>query len=309
MAKIGIYCLGHRRPDFFVAHAKQLAKCRNQDFHFHLLSDGMSEDVLKKVKEYLGDKVTVYYFRKDPYNYMNKIFFAVDENTDRHEFSIKHDEDCFLMSESWDRLFDMANQMQENDLAATGVITNGIPTTELFLQNHAPEIKDELYADFCKIKLGFHAADYTSLNEDYEQWNPDVFYSKVKNFNHHYKGIHPVRVSFDAVKKINDFILDNFKKVMMPKNTEVIRDNSKYPYFCNGVMIIRTSEWRKIVFDRTLYVDGFDEVPLNKYRDKHKKNLLIDTGIPILHTMYNWTPNWNYENDLITKICEKAENE
>jgi len=306
MAKIGIYCLGHRRPDFFVAHAKELAKCKYQDFHFHLLSDGLSQKYIDGIRAAIGNKATLYQFERNPHNYMNKIYFAVNPERTEHEFSIKHDEDCFMLSESWDRLFEMADKMEKDDLVSTGVITNGIPTTELFLENHTPEIKNELFNDFCKIKLGFHAADYQSLNEDYQEWIPEKFYEKVKNFNHHYKGIHPVRVSFDAVKKINDYILKNFKRVMTPKDTGIIRDNSKYPYFCNGVMLIRTDDWRKIVFDQSLYVDGFDEVPLNKYRDRHNKNLLIDTGIPILHTMYNWTPNWNYENDLILQICEEA---
>lgn len=237
---------------------------------------------------------------------MSKIHFAVREEQGIHEFCIKHDEDCFMLSESWDRLFQLADKMEENDLAVTGAISNGIPTTELFIENHTPEIKEELFSGFCKIKLGVVPVNYGSLDEDYTEWVPEKFYSKVKNFNHYYKGIHPVRVNFDSVKKINDYIIANFKSVMLPKNTELIRDNTKYPYFCNSMFMIRTSEWRQIINDKSLYVDPFDEVPLNRYRDKHNKNLLIDTGIPIIHTMYNWTPNWDYEKDLISKIVQKA---
>jgi len=307
MKKIGIYCLASRRPDFYVAHAKQLANCSNKDFHFYLLANNYTQEQIQEIQDTLKDNVSL--FKAGPpiiSNYMDKIMFGISQ---KHEYAIKHDEDCFMLSESWDRLFALADQMDENDLCATGVISNGIPTCDLFLEHHTPEIKDELFNDFCNIKLAGKGdgADYSSLDENYAKWDPQHFFNKVKNFNHHYKGIHPVRVSLDAVKKINKYIVDNFKQVMTPKNTGIIKDNTKYPYFCNGVKLIRSSEWKTIVEDKTLYVDGFDEVPLNKYRDKTKKNLVIDTGIPIIHTMYNWTPDWNYEFALIKEICKKAD--
>ena len=301
MKKIGIYCLGHRRPEAFLAHAKQLAKCNYDNFHFHLFGNEYTKENAEALYETLKDKITLYQFPKVSENYMLKIFHAISMD---HEYSIKHDEDCFLLSESWDRLFSLSDELTDNDVCATGVISNGIPTVDMFLETHTPEIKDELYNDFCKIKLGYHGPDYSSLNEDYNTWNPEYFYSKVKNFNHHYKGIHPVRVSLDSVKKINNYIINNFDTVMKPKEKQIIKDNKIYPYFCNGVMLIKTKTWKTIVEDKSLYVDGFDEVPLNKYRDKTNGNLLIDKGIPILHTMYNWTPDWDYENNLITKICE-----
>ena len=197
-------------------------------------------------------------------------------------------------------------------ICATGVISNGIPTVELFLENHTPKIKEELYADFCKISVGTTLSwlatncDYSSLDEQYSHWDSEYFYKKLKNFNHYYKGIHPVRCSLPCVKKINDYILKNFDTVMTPKDTGIVKDSSIYPYFCNGVMIIRTEEWKTIIHDVSLYVDGFEEVPLNKYRDRNGKSLVIDTGIPIIHTMYNWTPDWSYEENLISQICKNA---
>jgi len=309
MKKIGIISLGSRRPDFYVAHAKQLTKCKNKNFHYYLMANDYTEEQIKQLNNILPPENLTLSKAGPPIvsNYMDKILFGINTN---HEFLIKHDEDCFLVSESWDRLFALAETITDDDLCATGVISNGIPTTDLFLQNHTPEIKQELYEDFCKTKLAGKGdgADYSPLDEDYIEWNPEYFFNKVKNFNHHYKGIHPVRVNLNSVKKINKYIIDNFKNVMTPKNTKIIKDNGKiYPYFCNGVMIIKGNEWRKIIQDKSLYVDGFDEVPLNKYRDKTKKNLIIDTGIPIIHTMYNWTPDWEYEFDLIKQICKKAE--
>jgi hypothetical protein len=175
----------------------------------------------------------------------------------------------------------------------------------LFIENHIPEAKEKLYSIFNSIKLGDHGADYSSLNVESQHWDSDGFYKRVLEFNHHYKGIHPVRVSFDAVKIINDSILENFNYVMKPKDKPIIRDSSKYPYLCNNIFGIRTKDWITILQDGSLFVDNFDEVPINKFREKTKRNLVIDSGLPIIHTMYNWTPNWEYENLLIETIKTK----
>ena len=106
MKKIGIYCLGHRRPEAFLAHAKQLAKCNYDNFHFHLFGNEYSKENAEALYETLKDKITLYQFPKVSENYMLKIFHAISMD---HEYSIKHDEDCFLLSESWDRLFSLAD--------------------------------------------------------------------------------------------------------------------------------------------------------------------------------------------------------
>jgi hypothetical protein len=306
--KIGIYCLGSRRTrdQMFPAHAKELAKCKNQNFHFYLLSNGLTEEMIKELYNILPNNLTILQFTKPIIsNYMDKIIFAINQD---HEFSIKHDEDIFMVSESWDRLFSLADTLDDVNLCATGVVSNGIPTVELFLENHTPEIKEELYTDFCKIPLIGDGCDYSLLNEQYSRWDPEYFYKKIKNFNHYYKGIHPVRCSLTCVKKINQHILKNFDTIMTPKDMNIVKDSSKYPYFCNNIFIIRTSEWKIITENESLYVDGFDEVPLNKYRDQNSKNLVIDIGLPILHTMYNWTPDWQYEQNIISQICKNAIN-
>lgn len=304
MKKIGIYCLGARREKFITSHAHELAKCKYDNFHFYVLSNGIDPLVQEKVTKSLGDKVSFYQFdRTQMLNYMMKVFFAINQN---HEYSVKHDEDCYMKAESWDKFFNNIEGMQDNDLLTTGAISSGIPTVEFFLENHAEEIKNELFKMFNETKLGYHGVDYSSLNENLTEWSPARFYEKVKNFNHHYKGIHPIRVRFDCLKKINDYILQNFEKVMSVKDKEIIRDNTKYPYFCNNIFGIKTENWRKIISDRSLFVDNFDEVAINKFREKNNMNFVFDLGIPIIHTMYNWSPEFEYENKLIDEIINKA---
>lgn len=304
MKKIGIFCLGTRRVEFAVAHAYELAKCKYDNFQFYLLGNEMDQSVRDAITSILGDRASIYEFdSRNSYNYMMKVVFALNQN---HEFSIKHDEDCFMKAESWDKLFSNMENMTSDDLLCTGAISSGIPTVEMFLENHTPEIKDEVYDMFKNIKLGHHGADYTTLNYDYETWNPDIFYERVKNFDHYYKGIHPIRIDFPSLKKMNDYILEHFDAVMSLKDKPIIRDNSKYPYFCNNIFGIRTDDWKKVVSSRELYVDNFDEVTLNRYRTLMGKNFVFDTGIPIIHTMYNWSPEFVYEKEFIQNIMRKV---
>jgi hypothetical protein len=304
MKKIGVFCLGARRENFILAHAHELSKCKYDNFHFYVLCNGVDAELKEKIESYLGDKVSFYYFdRSHMLNYLMKVVFALNQN---HEYSVKHDEDCFMTTDSWDRFFNNIESLGENDLLTTGAISSGIPTVELFLKNHAPAIKTELYSMFNQTKLTDHGADYRSLNEDLPEWDSDRFYFKVKNFDHYYKGIHPVRVRFDCQKKINDYILENFKETMTPKEGEIIKDNTKYPYFCNNIFGMKTDHWRNIVADRSLFVDNFDEVAINKYRERHNMNFVFDTGLPIIHTMYNWSPEFEYEKNLIQQITNKV---
>lgn len=304
MKKIGIFCLGARRAEFAVAHAYELSKCKYDNYHFYMLGNETDDSIRNALVNILGERVSIYEFdTRNNFNYMMKVLFAIEQN---HEYSVKHDEDCFMVSESWDKFFANMENMTEQDLICTGAISSGIPTVEMFIENHAPEIKEKIYEIFKNVKLGNHGADYTSVNYDYTDWDSDIFYERVKNFNHYYKGIHPIRVNFEALKLINDHILENFKQVMSLKDRKIIKDNSKYPYFCNNIFGIRTEDWKNFVSSRELYVDGFDEVPLNRYRELHNKNFVFDTGIPIIHTMYNWSPEFVYEKQFIHDIMRKV---
>jgi hypothetical protein len=304
MEKIGIYFLGHRRLKLLECHLKHISKTKFKNFHFYLLSNNADKDNYFLMKKYLPTNSSMVINFDEKNDYMSKIKFALDRD---HEFSIKMDEDCLLTTESWDRFFSLIESLKNEDLFCTGAISNGIPSCDFFIKNFIPEATNELYAMFSSTIFGrIGGVDYSPLNQNYpDGWDSNKFYESVWKINHHYMGIHPVRVNFDAAKKINDYILKNLNKSMSPIHGEVIRDVNKYPYFCNSFFGIKTSDWREIVHREDLFVDSYEEVPLNKFRQEKNKNMVLDTGIPILHTMYNWSQNWNYENDLIEKLVHK----
>jgi len=237
---------------------------------------------------------------------MEKVNFALNRN---HEFSIKMDEDCFMLSSSWDRFFSLIENMTNKDLFCSGAISNGIPSCDMFIRNFIPQASQELSRMFSETRFSNMGlgVDYSSLNSN-EEWNPSSFYRKVKQINHYYKGIHPVRVNFASARKINDFILSDPIKSMTPIEAEIIKDVEQYPYFCNSFFGIRTEDWKTIVSRTDLFVDPFEEVPLNRYRTETKRNMVLATGIPILHTMYNWSTDSHYEANLIREMTETYEN-
>ena len=70
----------------------------------------------------------------------------------------------------------------------------------------------------------------------------------------------------------------------------IIEDNIS-PYLCNSVFCIRTDIYETIINDKSLYVDDFDEVPLNKYAwNNSTTHLFVKNGFGI-HMCYNTIPN------------------
>jgi hypothetical protein len=67
--------------------------------------------------------------------------------------------------------------------------------------------------------------------------------------------------------------------------------NDRSPYLCNSIFCIKTNVYKNIVQSNSLYVDGFEEVPLNKYAWNNNMNhLFVNNGFAI-HMYYNWHSN------------------
>lgn len=305
-AKIGIMCLTTRRMSLMNTHARQLAKCKYRNFHIYVLGDAVPQDIKELFAEQLPDNSTVVDgFAPGDGNYMEKIIHGINRG---HEFSVKMDEDCILLSDGWDRFFSLIESMTADDLFCTGSISNGVPTCDFFVENFLPNSKQIINNLFSLTQYGVGGGvDYSALNAVKSaaigDWNRTKFYDAVKAIPHFYKGIHPVRINFSVAKFINDMIFAGQPNTMRVVKGEIIR-NKDYPYFCNSFFGIRTADWRTIISRKDLFIDVYEEVPLNRYWKETGRNMLVDTGIPILHTMYNWTRNWEYENDLVVKINE-----
>ena len=253
------------------------------------------------------------------YNYMSKVEYALSQNT---EYSVKLDEDCFINNHVWDYMIENVNILEpEDNFIFVPLLSNNIPLVDQFIESFISDefIKNEIYSLFLQRNMpnGLWGVDYSSLNQyttEATSWNPSLFYEGVNRINHYYKGIHPIRISAEAQVILNDYIINNFNKI----TDKHIYSTEEFvcPYYTNSVFMIKTEDWKRSI--SMPGCDGFDEVPLNNFKNTfNKKTFYVKNGFS-LHLTYNTIHNsnhntWgigmkdgiNYENNLLEKIYHK----
>jgi hypothetical protein len=221
-------------------------------------------------------------------NYLEKIKFALSTDT---EYSVKLDEDCFMSNHVWDYMIENIDILnKDNNLILSPTMSNNIPSCDYFINDFISEedVKDKIYNHFLNRAMpnGLWGVDYTNLNKytiDAEKWDYKNFYDGISKLNTPVKGIHPLRISYEAEVEINDYIVKNVNKFTIKNNYSFFEINS--PYFTNSLFFIKTTEWINIL-KQPLY-DSFDEIALNNYKKEfNKKVLFIKNGFAI-HPMFN----------------------
>ena len=101
---------------------------------------------------------------------------------------------------------------------------------------------------------------------------------------------------------MNECILNNKDALFKSEPSSIILNDSS-PYLCDSVFCIRTDVYKEVIHDTSLFVDGYDEVPLNKYAWKESMNhVFVENGFAI-HILYNWYANiFDYEDDFTVKL-------
>ncbi len=300
------------RPECFNLTAENIIRMKHKDkiiinimplLHaWNTLSDLKIEDSLAKLKAADITYVINPIYGADD-NYMRKIALAVSQNT---PYSMKLDEDCFLNHLTYDYIVENLHILDNPDnLILTPIVTNGIPTTDLFIDNFLDsKTKNEICDVFLKTNIpNIWGCNYSSLNSytiGAQKWDPKSFYEKVSELPHFYKGIHPVRISELAQDILRDFVINNFSLFWnsTPTGIKVITE----PYLCNSIFIIRTDRWREVINRKDLYRDAFDEVTLNLYRHETHKNFCVIEGAFCIHLYYNTINQFN--GDFLLKCSE-----
>ena len=217
-------------------------------------------------------------------NYLNKINSFLETAC---EYSCSMDDDIMLSTELWDYMIDNINILDDEDnLFLAPIISNGIPSIELFINDFCDEdFTEKMHNLFINTNIpNLWGANYEHLNVDRDVWDMDYFES-VKKINHHYKGIHPIRISVTGQEMVANYVCDNFDN-FLSKNDYYL-EKFKYPYFCNSFYFIKTSVWKKIIEDKSLFRDPYDEVPLNIYRESNDLNMVFVRNGFCLHMAYN----------------------
>lgn len=293
-AEITVFFLAHKRHRYLELIAKEIANCSEAtkeklEIQF-LVDDREMEQKLVSATDILVDAgFTVRTQIRS--KYLDKSSAISRSKT---KYVIKHDEDIFMSSESWDYFIEAIPKynFKQNPVIAP-VISSGIPSVELFLDYFlTAKQAHTIRALLEKVKFpdDFLGADYSSLNRKYKVNDFTNFFQAVSKIPHVYKGIHPIRLSFDAQKALMRASLENiswFKPTLSEPNLTEVPGS---PYFCNSFFVSKRSFYRMVILSirlKRLFSDGFDEVGLNQYMTLKKKNVIFDLNCAAIHPSYN----------------------
>jgi hypothetical protein len=168
------------------------------------------------------------------------------------------------------------------------ILSTTIPSCELFLDHFLPKEESNLIKSYFleqSMPDGLFDVNYSPLNEatiNSKEWDYKKYYRILDSLPTETKGMHPIRISYNAQTKLNDFILNSHTKIVEKNNYSVIEFDT--PYFTNNLFLIKTKLWKDIIDS---YGQPYDEIPIsNFHRKNNTKILLIKNGFGI-HTMYN----------------------
>ena len=226
-------------------------------------------------------------------NYLRKLNFTL-EFTFKHEipYIMKHDNDIVMSSHVYDYIFENLQVLDDQkNIVLTPTLTSGIPTCDIFMKDF---LNNEQCSSLSRLFLNYQhgplwGTDYTELNQhttDASSWNAEAYYKSVGQRTHHYKGIHPVRMEKDAILQLNEYVLENKEKIFSKQDYFLDYDSTS-PYFCNSVFCIKKEVYATLLSKFDLYVDNYDEVPLNRWRDMFGLNLVIIRKGVAIHPIYN----------------------
>jgi hypothetical protein len=223
---------------------------------------------------------------------------------------MKCDNDLFIKYQTLDFMIDNLHLLENSKHLTIGpVLTSGIPGIEYFkeefLDNDAQKQLEQLF-----LKTNFYnrdGADYEFLNKhtlNSQEWNKNEYFESIREMNHHYKGMHPIRINEESLSFLNDYIIKNKDRFLDNADLSIINDDTS-PYLCNSIFCIKTETYKTILLNQSLYVDGFDEVPLNKYAWQHNMNHLFVKNGYAIHMYYNWKNNHiSYEMDFCNRFFQ-----
>lgn len=277
-----------------------------------LILTNPDDDLTKYTNQFEGkDMDTTMIVLSTDNNYMRKVDCAIEFAELYHlPYLMKHDNDLLCSPYLYDFLFENLQLLDDpKNLVLTPTLTSGIPTVEQFIQDFlTKEEQMIMYTLFLQHRFGpLWGADFTPLNQhtvDAQYWNPYEFFKGVKNIPHHYLGVHPVRLYDKAIFVLNEFVLRHKKELFEKRDFKFVYDNF-CPYFCNSIYLIKRDIYKTINTSPELSVDAFDEVPLNKYRDKHNLNIVYTQNGAAVHIIYNCIPHHElYERLFMNKFNE-----
>ena len=285
---------------------------------------------MEKIKPENKEKIEMFIYTDNPNYFMNiNIGITINivhcsswyvhkvmlyKNFNNKKYSMKLDEDIFMNNYLWDYMIENISILDdEENLIFAPTISCGIPTCDYFINDFfSEEEKDKITETFLRCGFGYDNVmrnpwgyDVEFLN-DYtiraKEWNSENWLEAINDITHHFKGYHPVRNGYETHITLNNCILNNTEKFENQKDFEIFKLKNRY--FTNTAFFIKTDTWMKILDDKSLWKDDFDEVPLNEYMFRNKKSYCFVKNGFAIHTSYN--TNYKREDEL--NFYSKLEN-
>jgi|688.fasta_scaffold567807_1 hypothetical protein len=294
------YLTDNRRTYTFEKFIYFLNKVEQKEkIHLLLLINNISSDFFDHIiKANLTNvNYTILSFPNEN-NYINKIKTFINfTQKNNMKYCMKFDNDLIVNNYTFDFMIENVALLENKEnLFITPTLSSGIPTTDYFIEDFFNvDEKDHLHNLFLKTTMpnNLWGFNYDSLN-DYTikdtKWDAEKFINKLNELNYFYKGIHPIRINKEAIEYMNTVIL-KYKHKIHEKQDYKIQINKNFSYLCNSIFLIDVNNYEKLVNDQALYVDPFDEVPVNKFCQLHNLNGIFIRNSFSIHPIYNTIPN------------------
>ncbi len=301
MATICIgYLTDNRRTYTFDKFIRFLNKIeRKEKIHLLILINNISPEFFDNIikTDLTGVTYTILSFQNEN-NYMNKIKTFIDfTKKSNMKYCMKFDNDLIINNHIIDFMIENVDMLENKEnLFITPVISSGIPTTDYFIEDlFNEEERKNIQSLFLKTPMpnslwGFNYEPLNAYTLKSTVWEPAKFIDKLNELNYHYKGIHPIRINKEAIEYMNTVIL-KYKNKINEKQDYKIQINKEFAYLCNSIFLIKADNYEKLVHNPALYVDPFDEVPVNKFRQMHNLNGVFIRNSFSIHPIYNTIPN------------------
>jgi hypothetical protein len=318
MKLITINYLANERTQYFKPIFNQLIKIKDenkQKINVNMLvSKPHDNNIDIKLLTDNGIEAQIIYLPDSGRHYMCKVENAVKI---ANKYIISLDEDVFLNNHIWDYMIENCDILDDDkNLLFSPLLSTGIPTVDWFIEQFFNEEERNLI--FNKFKNTYIEENHCTppgcgvLNKctvdlSNKDWDKEYFYREVHKMETYYKGIHPVRVSDENQSLLVDMVLEHKDRLLKKMDYELVFNNDR-PYFCNNIYMIKTSTYRKIIEDESLFVDKFDEVPVNEFRKMNNLNMVFIKNSFGVHPSYNWIGMERY-TELADKFFRGMENE
>jgi len=274
----------------FNTMVSELNNCKYKDqIQLLVLTNTNDYDYYNNVLSKTSIHYIVSYFHPDN-NYMNKVNHTLTHSLNLGiPYLMKHDNDILVPTHIYDYLFENLDILEDsNNLLLTPTLTSGIPTVEQFIEDYLNKDEKKILGDIFR-EYRFQTTwdiDYSSLNKFTNEWNSKDFFNSVKSINSLCKGVHPVRLYEKAIDTLNQYVIKYKDEINNKKDMSLVYDNVS-PYFCNSIFCIKTDIYNKIVKTPEYFIDIYDEIPLNRYRDMYNLNIVFTKNGCAIHIIYN----------------------